>query len=102
LGGGVVLRPENRELLCGDRGVVVWLKASSRTLWKRISADSTTATRRPKLTALGGFAEIQVLLDQREPFYQQCADFTVDTEGKLPQDVAKEILQWWRNREKSG
>ncbi len=99
LGGGVVLRPENREKLCDGRGATVWLRAPATTLFNRISADISTEARRPKLTAAGGLAEIQLLLEQREPFYQQCADFVVDTETKTPEDVAKEIWQWWRNRE---
>jgi shikimate kinase len=95
LGGGVVLRAENRAKLCDERGVVVWLKAAPATLQRRIAADATTAARRPNLTVAGGLLEIQLLLNQREPLYQQCANFIVDTEGKSPAAVADEIVNWF-------
>src|SRR5262245_38254943 len=47
-GGGVVLRPENRERMSAA-GVVVWLRADVDVLWARISADAGTAGRRPPL-----------------------------------------------------
>src|SRR5690348_11913847 len=41
-GGGVVLRPENRDRLRAA-GWVVWLMADPITLWQRLQADHTTA-----------------------------------------------------------
>src|SRR5262245_31375942 len=49
LGGGAVLRPENRATLAAA-GPMVWLTASPETLWGRIQADPETAARRPNLT----------------------------------------------------
>jgi shikimate kinase len=92
LGGGVVLRPQNREVLRAA-GKVVWLTASPETLWERIAADTTTAARRPNLTAGGGITEITHLLGQRFPFYRECADLEVDTEDKTPAEVVDEILR---------
>ncbi len=91
LGGGAVMRAENRELLA--RGRTAWLQASAETIYARISADATTAAQRPNLTSEGGLAEIRELLDQREPVYRQCADLIVDTEGKSPDAVADEMIQ---------
>ncbi len=91
LGGGVVLRAENRELL-RRAGSVIWLKAEPETIERRIAEDASTAARRPNLTAAGGIAEIRQLLAEREPFYEACARVQVDTEGKPPADVAAEIL----------
>jgi shikimate kinase len=96
LGGGVVLRAENREQLGDGRGKVVWLKAAPHTLQQRIAADVTTTVRRPNLTAAGGLLEIQLLLNQREPLYKECADLIVDTEGKTPETVAAEIVDWFQ------
>jgi len=91
LGGGVVLREENRHLLVrGD--CVVWLRALPETLWGRINADPTTGDRRPNLTAGGGLDEIKNLLSQRTPLYAACARIVVDTEGKSPAEIAAEIL----------
>ena len=61
LGGGVVLREQNRQAVAG-RGKIVWLQASPEVLFGRIHADPTTAERRPNLTAQGGLAEIRDLL----------------------------------------
>ena len=88
-GGGVVLRPANRERLA--RGLVVWLTADAATLWQRINADGTTAARRPNLT-VGGLSEVEELLRQREPLYRECAGLVVDTAGKTPDAIADDIL----------
>jgi shikimate kinase len=105
LGGGAVLRTENRELLrsaChGGSGKTVWLKAAPETLWRRIQADPSTAARRPNLTVGGGLNEIHNLLGQREELYRQCADLVVETDGKSLTEVAEEILAWMK-REKLG
>jgi shikimate kinase len=88
-GGGVVLRPANRERLA--RGLVVWLTADAATLWQRINADGTTAARRPNLT-VGGLSEVEELLRQREPLYRECASLVVDTASKTPDAIADDIL----------
>lgn len=91
LGGGAVLRPQNRAALAG-RGPVVWLQATPETLWQRIQQDAATAARRPNLTSLGGITEIIATLGERQEIYRQCALLAVDTEGKSPALVADEIL----------
>ena len=95
LGGGAVLREENRrhlrEVCAAGGGKVIWLKASPETLWRRIQADTTTAARRPNLTVAGGLNEIHELLAHREDLYRQCADHTIDTDGKALDQVASEI-----------
>ena len=91
LGGGVVLREENRELL-RQRGKVVWLTAAPETLLARITADPTTAARRPDLTARGGLEEIRTLLAQRTPLYGACADLTIAADRLSPDDLADQII----------
>ena len=91
LGGGSVMREENREQLVG-RGKTVWLVASPETIWSRIEQDSTTGARRPPLTSSSGFEEITSLLQQRTPIYRQCADFEIDTENKMPKQIAEEVF----------
>lgn len=91
LGGGVVLRPENRARLV-EGGPVVWLRADPETILARIEADATTAGRRPQLTSRGGLDEVRQLLAQREPWYRQCASLEVDTRGKSPAEIAAEIV----------
>jgi shikimate kinase len=91
LGGGVVVRDTNRQLLL-QQPAVVWLRALPETLWERIQADPTTAERRPNLTATGGLEEIRKLLAERNPWYQACSRGIVDTDGKSPAEIAKEVL----------
>lgn len=94
LGGGALQRSENRQQLSGT-GVMIWLQAAAETIQNRVEGDPTTGDRRPNLTAAGGFQEIQQLLSAREPVYQECADYQVDTEDKSPASVAAEIHSWF-------
>jgi shikimate kinase len=92
LGGGAVLRPDNRELIRAANNKTVWLQADALTLDRRIGADAATSQRRPNLTSAGGLPEIERLLAIREPLYRECAEFAVDTEGKTPEQVAAEVV----------
>jgi shikimate kinase len=100
LGGGVVLRDENRQMLSKarilDRGRIVWLQAPPRELWQRIQADPATAARRPNLTAAGGVEEVTRLLKIRGPLYQELADLTIHTAGQNADKVAQKIVDWIR------
>jgi shikimate kinase len=90
LGGGAVMREETRRVIA--TGTVVWLTARPDTIHARMSGDTKTADQRPKLTATGGMAEIESLLRQREPVYQDCADFAVETDDKSAEQVAQQIV----------
>lgn len=96
LGGGVILREENREQLNKAAGKVVWLQAPAAVLYQRIEADAATKTQRPNLTAGGGLAEVEKLLALREPFYRECSHRAISTETKSPGEVAAEIVAWLR------
>ena len=91
LGGGAIVREENREALQG-RGITVWLMASATVIFERMNTDPLTGQRRPDLTAVGGLEEVRSLLTQRTPLYQAVADFMVDTEQLSPEGVAAEIV----------
>ena len=91
LGGGAILREENRQAIQG-RGNVVWLRAAPETLLARINADPTTAERRPNLTGQGGLEEIRHLLSQRTPYYSACADLSVNADRQSPEQIAREII----------
>jgi len=92
VGGGGILRREDREQLAGS-GQTVWLQASAETIHQRVSGDPTTAERRPNLTTSGGLDEIRALLAQREEIYRSLADVQVDTESKNPAQIADEIIR---------
>ena len=93
-GGGAILRAENRAHLRAT-GVVVWLTAGHETIWSRLQADPTTATRRPNLTAGGGLQEVRAVLDVREPLYRETAEIVVNADHPSPEAVAAAILNAW-------
>nr|WP_243059994.1 shikimate kinase [Nocardioides sp. SR21] len=84
LGGGAVLAPETRELLAGHE--VVFLRVGLSDAVKRVGLG----TARPLL--LGNVrGQIKTLLDERTPIYEAVATLVVDTDGRTPEDVAREI-----------
>jgi shikimate kinase len=91
LGGGAVMRAENRAALQG-RGKVIWLTAPPEVLAARIAADPTTQARRPSLTGLSQVDEIRELLAQRQKHYAACADLTIDSAIQSPSAIAAEIV----------
>ena len=92
LGGGVILRPANRDALLAADAVRVYLRADAATLHARIHADPATAANRPALTPLGGdVREIESLLATREPLYRDVATHTLDVSGLCVDDVAEQI-----------
>ena len=93
LGGGAVLRPDNRQAILGS-GRVVWLRGSAEHLFARIEADASTAQRRPQLSQRSGYDEVVEMLARREPIYAQLAQFTVATDNKAPDEVVLEIVDW--------
>ncbi len=86
-GGGAVLDPENIKTLKAS-GSVIALSASPETIYGRIK-DSR---RRPLLDGKDKLKEIERLLSERKPFYQQ-ADFYFDTDGQSASQMANLILK---------
>ncbi len=86
-GGGIVLRPENRERLRA-LGAVVWLTAEDDVLFERVSRNQ----RRPLLHTADPRATLVELLRARAPLYQSCAHLAVDTSDKTHAEVAREVL----------
>lgn len=86
-GGGVVERPENRELL-RTRFRSVWLRVSPAT-----AADRSAGGSRPLLSGGDPEARIRDLHERRAALYAECAALSVDTEGRSPEAVAEDILE---------
>lgn len=91
-GGGVVLRESNR-LVLKKSGLCVWLRASVPVMLARLQNDPRSAQQRPSLTNLPLAEEIASLLQQRQPFYEACADLILDTDLLDPTAVAVLIGQ---------
>lgn len=77
-GGGAVLAAQNRRLL-KERGLVVYLRATSEELYQRVARDR----QRPLLQTADPRARVAELLAQREPLYEEVATLAFDT-GTTP------------------
>jgi shikimate kinase len=89
-GGGAVLRQENMDNL-RNKGVIVCLTASARTIFERTKRNKS----RPLLSVEDPLAKIKELLAFRQPYYEK-ADIMIDTEGRSPLEVAGEIITGMR------
>lgn len=89
MGGGALLSEENRRIVKAN-GVVVYLRATLETLQTRLDDDR----ERPLLHATNEPLERKLsrLLSERTPVYEGAADIVVDTDGKTPEEIAREIL----------
>jgi shikimate kinase len=87
-GGGVVLRPENFELL-KKLGFVVHLEADEKTLFRRLMRQPT----RPLIQTANPRATVKKLLKERAPLYRAAADMALLTSNLGQQEVAKAILR---------
>ncbi len=90
-GGGAVLNAQTRRQM-PTAGPVVWLTASVETIVARIEGDGATSLQRPKLTASGGRREVEQVLAVREPLYRECADVTIETDWRTPDEIVEEII----------
>jgi shikimate kinase len=91
-GGGIILDPQNREVLRKDF-FTVWLKASPQTIHDRLRSDPGSPLMRPALSELPIREEIEKALSEREPLYSEVANIEIDTEGKETMWVVEEIIR---------
>ncbi|KFI23806.1 shikimate kinase AroK [Nitrosococcus oceani] len=90
-GGGAVLAAENRREL-SQRGIVVYLYAPPKQLYRRTSHDNN----RPLLRTGNPLERLKYLLKERDPLYREVADVIIKT-GKQPvKAVANEVLRQLR------
>ncbi len=88
-GGGIVIKPENRELLKRD-SFVVYLSSSVKQLLSRTARSKS----RPLLErSTNREKTIRELVEKREPLYQEVADVVVDTTGKKLYAIINEIIK---------
>ncbi|MDP4916363.1 MAG: shikimate kinase AroK, partial [Haliea sp.] len=87
-GGGVIMRPENRDAL-GNRVFVIYLHATVDEQVRRTRND-----RKRPLLRLGNPATIlRDLMAVRDPLYRDIADHVIDTDGCSPRMVAQRLMQ---------
>ena len=88
LGGGIVLRSENIEMI-KEKGVIVLLTASAETIRDRVKNDKT----RPLLGENFDLDYVKDLMKSREELYNSVADVVIDTENKTIDQICKEIVE---------
>lgn len=84
-GGGVVVRPENREIL-KNAGFVVYLKVTAAEAASRI----TNYSSRP---LFGDLEQAQRLCEERLPLYEEVASAAIDTAGHGSGANAREVFR---------
>ncbi len=85
-GGGAFENEQNRKIML-ENGVVIYLKATAREIYDRIKNE----THRPLLKRNFSLEKIETIMKNREKNYLK-ANYTIDTTGKTPYNIVKEIL----------
>jgi shikimate kinase len=95
-GGGCVETPEVREFL-RQRGTVIYMEVTLDTQLNRLKRDK----KRPLLQGENPQEVLIRLWEEREPIYEDIADFTVITDDRSVRDVCDDILVWLGNAKTS-
>ncbi|MCC8152118.1 MAG: shikimate kinase [Lachnospiraceae bacterium] len=86
-GGGCVLREENVSLM-KESGTIVLLTATPETIYGRVKNSKS----RPILNGHMDVDYIAELMEKRRPAYEGACDLKISTDGKRPEQIAREIL----------
>jgi shikimate kinase len=88
LGGGTLIRPENRQMVREWAGKIIYLRCDPQVLLERIQSDPMSRLTRPSLTSLGGgIEEIRIKLSEREPIYNEVKDAELDVTNLTPDEA---------------
>jgi len=94
LGGGALMREENRKVLKDAGHKLIYLKCEPQVLLKHIQSDPETAATRPNLTHLGGgVEEIRKVLTEREPIYRQAMTAELEVTNLTPEEAVVYIAR---------
>jgi shikimate kinase len=94
LGGGAVLREENRAAIKASGHKVIYLRCEAEELLRRIEADAATAEQRPSLTNFGGrIEEVERLLAEREPIYRSVMTAELDVTNLSVEEAVVYIVR---------
>ena len=86
-GGGAILRAETRACL-KQRGTVIYLRASINQILQRTGRDKN----RPLLQTADPRRKLEELSRQRDPYYREVADFTIETGRPNVQYLVQAII----------
>jgi shikimate kinase len=85
-GGGVVMRPENRDLLKAN-GTVIYLNATPAVLYER----TRRSNHRPLLNVPNPLEKLEELHAQRDPLYREVADIIIDTKPGAVSAIVRQV-----------
>lgn len=88
VGGGTPVIAENRILL-KKLGIVVYLKASPKVIYERIKNNQS----RPLLQVENPKERIQLLMSEREAYYEMVADWILPIDSLKVNEVVERIFQ---------
>ncbi|HAX72423.1 MAG TPA: shikimate kinase [Firmicutes bacterium] len=86
-GGGIILNPNNRELL-KQMATVIYLKATPQTLLTRV-----TSSNRPLLQDGNVEEKLSTILSKRQALYEETAHYEIETDHLTVDDVIEQILK---------
>lgn len=92
-GGAIMHHVEWRQLR--KSSFVIWLTADIATICRRLAAHSATSSQRPSLTGMDIFMEVETVLLERQPLYENGSDIKVQSEKPLA-EVVEEIKKAWQ------
>jgi shikimate kinase len=87
-GGGVVLRPRNREIL-RERTQVFYLRSTPEEIYRRLRHDKV----RPLLQVADPMARLRDLLSQRDPLYCEVAHHIIESPKPTIAGLVQQILR---------
>lgn len=95
LGGGCVIRPENRQMIMRDGSFVVQLIASLDIIVDRLIKSPN---KRPLLANQDVKQKVENLLESRKEFYDIVSDATINTTNLRPIHVIEKIINLVNNK----
>ncbi|EEF80764.1 shikimate kinase [Methylophaga thiooxydans DMS010] len=95
-GGGAILSEENRNWL-RSRGEVVYLSATAEQLYRRTAKDK----KRPLLQTGDRRKQIEALMAQRNPLYEQVADIIIKTGDQSIQHTVNDVIKQLKKTKKN-
>jgi shikimate kinase len=94
LGGGAVLREENRAIIKASGFKCIYLRCEPAVLLARIQSDPNTGVTRPPLTIHGGgIEEVNQLLSMSEPLYRLVMTAELDVTNLSPEEAVVYITR---------
>lgn len=92
-GGGIIVTPENRQILSATTGLVVYLKTEVKHQLKRLKRDK----QRPLLQGKGRRERLLNLAKVRNPLYEEVADVSFPSGRTSSYGMAKKIVHYLTN-----